>query len=188
MREKFFTTMSELPNFKGKLFLLENYYQNFLKSSGQKTTKTWTGVNLSLSMEDRIQRRIFVKKSHEKETEIHILKLASQGGGFIDIGANVGYFSLMVAHKYPQQKVYSFEPNPNNLKLIKANAELNGLANIKVRDVCLSDSSGTVEFAVPPLNESGWGRMNGSETPLENFTKITSQAITLDQLLSENYH
>ncbi len=182
-----YSSFSNLPNFKGKLFFLEKYYSTFLKGSGYKTTSTWTGVKLSLFLEDRIQRRIYVKKSHEKETEIHMLKFAEKGKCFLDIGANVGYFSLMIAHRFPETKVYSFEPNPNNLKSIKANSKLNNLSNMQIIDLCLSDLPGKVEFAVPPENESGWGRMNGTNTPLENFTKINSQASSLDHLLLEGF-
>lgn len=182
-----FSLFSFTPNFRGKFFLLEHFYQLFLRGTGTLTSRTWTGVKLSLYMEDRIQRRIFIKKSHELETEVHILKLAQNAGGFLDIGANIGYFSLMLAHRFPNMPVYSFEPNPNNLKRIDINAKLNNLSNIKICNLCVSNVPGKVVFAVPPENESGWGRMDTSELPGGIFTKVTSEADTLDNLLSKGF-
>lgn len=181
-----FSALSSVPNFKGKLFLLENYYKHFIKRAGTYQGKTWTGVDLSLLMEDRIQRRIFIKKAHEPETEFHLLKFAENSKCFLDIGANIGYFSMMVAKKFPAVSVYSFEPNPNNLKKIEENRRLNKVENIKIMNMCVSDSPGEVTFAVPPENESGWGRIENEHLPLTNFTKVSARAETLDHLFETN--
>ena len=186
MLNAFYDQMSKLPNFKGKLFLLERYYRSFVKEKTFKT-KTWTGLNLDLYLEDRIQRRIFTKKSHELETEKHILKFAEQASCFIDIGANIGYFSLMLAHKFPELHVIAFEPNPNNIRFLKKNSDLNSLKNLELHEMCLSDKEGVVEFAVPPMNESGWGRIAGTNTPLEGFTKVSAACETLDHLMERGF-
>lgn len=184
MLNTFYDQMAKLPNFKGKLFLLEKYYHSFVKEKSLKTL-TWTGLKLDLYLQDRIQRRIFAKKSHELETERHILKFAKEATCFVDIGANIGYFSLMLAHKFPNLPVISFEPNPNNIHFLKKNIELNQLKNITLNEICLADKVGQVEFAVPPLNESGWGRIGGTSTPLKGFTKVIAKCETLDHMLEQ---
>lgn len=182
MLNAFYDQMSKLPNFKGKLFLLEKYYHSFVREKSMETT-TWTGLALDLYLADRIQRRIFAKKSHELETEKHILKFAKNASSFIDIGANIGYFSLMLAHKFPTLPVIAFEPNPNNVRFLKKNSDLNNLKNLKLFEMCLSDKEGVVEFAVPPMDESGWGRIAGTNTPLEGFKKVSAKCETLDHLM-----
>lgn len=187
MFHKLFSIFSYIPNFYGKLFLLDSFYRAFLRGNEFLTTTTWKGVKLSLFMKDRIQRRIFIKKCHEFETEVQLLKLAEGASGFIDIGANIGYFGLMIAHNFPQIPIYAFEPNLNNLKRIAFNQKLNAITNIKVCNVCISNLSEEVEFALPPLHESGWGHISSPNYQEDNFTKITSQAETLDNLLSKGF-
>lgn len=185
MHKNIFSALSSVPNFKGKLFLLEKYYQAFLKKSGNYSSRTWTGVNMSLAMEDRIQRRIFIKKCHEPETEKHLLQFAEKAKCFLDIGANIGYFSLMLARKNPGLTVFAFEPNPSNLKKIEENVRLNGLNNVMIQNCCLSDSEGEVPFFVPPENESGWGHIGKEGEQPGSFRRTMVQAHTLDQLFEK---
>ncbi|MEE4242462.1 MAG: FkbM family methyltransferase [Desulfopila sp.] len=52
---------------------------------------------------------------------------------FLDIGANIGYFSLLAASKVgPEGKVISFEPDQFNCSLIHMSARENGFNNIDI--------------------------------------------------------
>lgn len=55
------------------------------------------------------------------------------GGGFVDIGANIGavFIPLSVRAKAPVQ-VIAIEPNPNNIQRLTYNAKLNGIGNLTV--------------------------------------------------------
>ncbi|MCK6593739.1 MAG: FkbM family methyltransferase [Bacteriovoracaceae bacterium] len=97
-----------------------------------------------LNINDRIQRRMFVKKSHEPETEIHLKNFLATSKSFLDIGANVGYFTLMAKATNPQIKVFSFEPNPNNVRKIEENISLNQFQDITLSSSCVSDMAGEV--------------------------------------------
>jgi len=55
----------------------------------------------------------------------------------IDIGANIGYFTILMARKC--KHVYSFEPEPNNFKLLVNNIGLNQLLNVNWIDVAITD-------------------------------------------------
>jgi FkbM family methyltransferase len=53
------------------------------------------------------------------------------GTTVVDIGANIGYFSIIGAQKTGSHgKVYAFEPAPDNFRLLTKNAQLSGAANI----------------------------------------------------------
>jgi len=56
----------------------------------------------------------------------------------IDIGANIGYFTILMARKC--KHVYSFEPEPNNFKLLVSNIGLNQLLNVNWIEVAISDN------------------------------------------------
>jgi len=62
---------------------------------------------------------------------------------FFDIGANIGVYSLYVALRHPNIKVFAFEPEFANLHLLKDNIACNNLSNrIGVFSIALSDRVG----------------------------------------------
>lgn len=79
-----------------------------------------------------------------------------------DIGANVGFYSLLAAHlSGPEGKVYAFEPLSRNVDFIRRHAALNRFANIEVFEAAVSDHSGESFFdpgasiATGHLSEAG---------------------------------
>ena len=54
-----------------------------------------------------------------------------EGGCFIDVGAHVGLFTLPAARKVGSGgRVFAFEPDPNNRRLLEANIQRNGFGDI----------------------------------------------------------
>ena len=55
-----------------------------------------------------------------------VLKLLQPGDVFVDVGANIGYFSLLAASRVGARgKVFAFEPDPENFELLQASAAHN---------------------------------------------------------------
>ena len=55
------------------------------------------------------------------------------GMTFVDVGANVGYFSLLAASRVgPAGSVYAFEPSQIDVKLLHLSRLLNGFENVEV--------------------------------------------------------
>lgn len=73
-----------------------------------------------------------------------VLSLLRPGDVFVDVGANIGYFSVLAASVVGAQgAVFAFEPDPDNYRLLWANAELNGLEHcITAVAAALSDVEG----------------------------------------------
>jgi FkbM family methyltransferase len=60
-----------------------------------------------------------------------------------DIGANIGYFSLISGRQVGEKgKVFAFEPAPKNFSLIRMNIEVNGFSNIIPVAKAVSNCSG----------------------------------------------
>jgi len=72
----------------------------------------------------------------------------SQNGNInvLDIGANVGYFSLYIMMRFPNSKIFSFEPFPDTYKRLSENLENNRAENIKAFPYAISDFNGTADF------------------------------------------
>ncbi len=57
----------------------------------------------------------------EREEGALLLSLASPGCRFLDVGANVGYFSALMARAVPDAVIIAIEPEPRNLGLLRLN-------------------------------------------------------------------
>jgi FkbM family methyltransferase len=96
-------------------------------------------------------------------THISFLRKHLQGGTFLDVGANIGLVSLLVADKV--QQAILFEPNPAAVERARENLRLNNL-NFEIVAEALSDTDGTVEF-------ENAGTMSSCNRTVDGFT--TSQ-------------
>ncbi len=75
--------------------------------------------------------------------DILFLRAHMGQGTLIDVGANVGLVTLLLADRV--QHAVLFEPNPMAAERARANLELNGL-RFEVHEIALSDTTGTVDF------------------------------------------
>ncbi|PDT47340.1 hypothetical protein CO661_14250 [Sinorhizobium fredii] len=99
----------------------------------------------------------------------------------VDIGANIGVYSIFTADLPRVQKVHAFEPAPDSLALLKKNISLQPSASkVKAYDVALSDHAGEVKFnIISPM--SGANGIAEDDKP-GNF--ITVRAKSLDEMLT----
>jgi FkbM family methyltransferase len=85
------------------------------------------------------------------------------GDTFFDIGANVGYYSLLASRVVgPSGRVIAFEPLLDNLEYLSRHVRLNQLTNTDVLGVACSDSTGIVTFARGANGALGRIAENGS--------------------------
>lgn len=91
-----------------------------------------------------VSRRIREEGIWEPFETSLVLSLLRPGDVFVDVGANIGYFSVLAASVVGAQgAVFAFEPDPDNYRLLRANAELNGLEHcITAVEAALSDVEG----------------------------------------------
>jgi FkbM family methyltransferase len=91
---------------------------------------------------------------YEHETSTAVLRIIRPGDTFLDIGANVGYFSLLVAKLVGAEgRVVSFEPNPRNCAALAAAAARNQL-DIVIEQVAVAEHNGTALFCDLGENDS----------------------------------
>lgn len=89
---------------------------------------------------------------HEEGVEAVIRRTLREGAVFVDVGANIGYYTRVAAGLVGERgAVHAFEPMPAALRLLRANTR--GLANVRVHELAVGDRSGEVEFFVNPAGE-----------------------------------
>ena len=100
---------------------------------------------------------------------------------FIDIGANLGVFTLRFAKMLKKGKVISFEPNPKIHDLLLRSIHLNGLSNVvDIYNLGASDQNFECFLSVPKNHAGGASLCESSDN--EDGYKITAKVV--DDLLS----
>ena len=78
--------------------------------------------HLWMSRRDEVMRPYMLRTgTWEREEGALLLSLVTPGCRFLDIGANVGYFSVLVGSAAPGVTVDSVEPNPDNVRALRFN-------------------------------------------------------------------
>lgn len=78
-----------------------------------------------------------------EKAEIKILRnLLKPGMTFVDIGANVGIYSVLASRLVGDGgKIYAFEPEPRNFELLKENLVLNGISNVHLANLAVGNNN-----------------------------------------------
>lgn len=107
----------------------------------------------------------------------------------LDIGANIGLYSLLAAAKSPSSKIYSFEPNPINATKLRRNIALNQFTNIKLVEKAVGENKSTITFTVPlEATATAVSSTNEAFTRLwhKDVKNIEVAQIALDDFVAEN--
>jgi FkbM family methyltransferase len=115
--------------------------------------------------------------SYEYEMQMRLCRALKAGDTFYDIGANVGFYTLLAASRIEPGNVYAFEPDPANVKFLRRHLELNQVPNARVFDVAIADHNGETSFEQAPHRAMGRLSAQGS---------LVVRARTLDGLISED--
>ena len=85
------------------------------------------------------------KKYESKEANIIKLLLINKKV-FIDVGANFGWYSLVLSKQFPKSEIHSFEPISTTFNYFKKNIEINKCKNIVINNVGLSNENKKILF------------------------------------------
>lgn len=114
---------------------------------------------------------------YEKGEEVVIRRLVSKGQAVVDIGANVGWYSTLLADLVGHEgRVYAFEPAPAALRTLRLTAHR--YPQLVVMDLALSDRRGSAVLHIP----SHLGNASLREVP-GTVTTHVCDTITLDEFL-----
>ena len=162
-----------------RLALREKYLADELRN-----VKIDYGLKMDLKPSDNwTDMRVYfnLKEPHIKRA---ISKYVKEGDTLIDVGAHIGYFSLLMAYfGGPSCRLYSFEPNPEVFTRLVQNVR-NNTYNERVITVsaALSDEMGTKTFFVDDAG-SNLGTFKPANDRKGKWLEI--DVTTLDNIISE---
>lgn len=115
----------------------------------------------------------------------YLAKIVQPGDVCLDIGANFGYFSLLMsALTGDKGKAIAFEPTPHIAALLRGTGNSNS-PGFSVAEVALADKSGKMTFHVPDGNFGDASLLQRSDREAIGNTNIQVNVITLDEYLEQ---
>jgi FkbM family methyltransferase len=89
-----------------------------------------------------------VRSGRVNGTRIEILaRLLSRDSVIVDVGANIGFYTIGLAVRLPAARVYAFEPIPSNLMRLRENIEANALGSrVRVIEIALGAAPGVLHL------------------------------------------
>lgn len=124
------------------------------------TASTRFGAQMHLDTRDIIQRYLYIFGTWEPHISNWISRRLKPGDLFIDIGANVGYYSLLAAHLVGAEgRVIAIEPSPSIRAKLQNNIDLNSYRNIDVLGYAISSERGKIPFYMGPPESIGMSSM-----------------------------
>lgn len=153
--DKLYRLIKNLPNYikyfiNGPCIMFINiclYYIGITKIRYYE--KKVNNYKLLLDLHDKgISRELMNNGTREKEHIYFLTRLLTEGMVVLDIGANIGYYSVMLGKLVGENgKVYALEPSLNNFKLLNINIMLNDMVNIvESFNIGVSNTTGFADF------------------------------------------
>jgi len=122
----------------------------------------------------------------EENEIVFIKKFIKKGDVLIDIGSNIGLFSLHASKIVGDTgKVFAIEPTPITFKRLVENINLNQFNNIKTFNIGLSNKRETLRFNISNDGHDAWNSF-ADLFELENSTSVEIEVNTIDNLIKEN--
>ncbi len=103
--------------------------------------------------------------------------IISKNDTVLDIGANVGIFSLYSASKAPEGKIIAFEPIQELVHQIKNVAQINDFKNIDIVDCAVGDNDGSISLMYSSDN------FGGASKVLESGEQTEVKMVTIDSFV-----
>lgn len=136
-----------------------------------------------MSAGDRVIRPFIHKNGVWEREEGNLLRsLMRPGCRFLDIGANVGYFSLFAARHAPGGTIDSVEPLPSNVDVLRFNLWTNDVA-ARVWPLALTAGDREVSMSVAPTN-FGDARTSGISAEADDLFDLVVPAAPGDELFA----
>jgi FkbM family methyltransferase len=149
-----------------------------------KLKQAWISTcQLVVAVNGDVGREIYYRGKYEPN-ETEFLKSALRENDIcFDIGANIGYYTTLLATCARKGMVYAFEPDLFNFALLNVNVKINRLDNVILNQVAVGEESGESQFVV--ADDHAFSSLkNTARTEIQEIVDVP--IITLDEYVRRN--
>ena len=180
MKEKFINILLNSSLVRSSLVISLG---RFVRSLSKSNIVEIEGRKMFTQNNDGLALSIF--KIYEPNQTKIVKKYVHEGDVVIDVGAHVGYYTLLMAQLVGKNgKVYSFEPDPVNFELLKKSVEINGFENVVLIQKAVSDTTEKIKLFLGD-NDSAINRIYDAKLG-DAKKSIDVESITIDEYFKEN--
>jgi FkbM family methyltransferase len=166
---------SPLP--RGKVRAVRMFNPYFSRLEPMELTVVHNSITMDLDLREFVQQFIYYNL-WEPDVRNTLLSVLRPGMTFLDIGANVGYYTLLAAYAVGSTgTVHAFEANPQVFETLRGNVQRNGFKRTSLNNVALTNVIGQVTFCIDELNP---GSSSLSGKGFVKAAQISVPGITLD--------
>lgn len=164
-----------------RLPILKRFLNSFLRRilftiNKDKFIYTYKKSKFILNIRDSIDREFFMNGYYENE-QIKILsnKIREYSiNFFIDIGSNIGIYSILMANQFSNLEIHAFEPHKDAFSRLRNNINLNKLSNkVNIYQYALSNKAGT--SFLETKNRFKISQSGGAKISSKGDTKIRNE-------------
>ncbi len=153
-------------------------------------------IRLCTQGDDGVSNEVFWKgwDGYEPETSPIFYKLATRSNVIFDVGAHVGYYSLLAGLANPASRVFAFEPLPRAVRRFRENLRVNEIDNLELIESAVGAETGEASFYCHPETSSSIPSSSGLSKEFFELPyyandgvspRMTVQVIRMDDFVEE---
>jgi len=132
---------------------------------------------------DHAHAGLIVRGTLEPPVQEALRRLLAPGAVFFDVGANIGFFTILGARLVgPQGRVVAFEPVPACARAVARNIELNGFGQAEIREQAVGARSGSARLLV--VGEASWSHLASTGRHADVREEIDVAVVSIDELVA----
>ena len=141
--------------------------------------------NLKFNLDKKDSLGLSIFGIYEEFETDFLIKKVKPGAVVVDAGANIGYYTVIFSKLAGEGgKVFAFEPDPENFRILKSNIELNECKNVVLEQKALSNENGKIKLY---LNEDNRGDHRIYDSG-DSRGSVEIEAMRLDDVLGPAAH
>jgi FkbM family methyltransferase len=132
---------------------------------------------------DHAHAGLIVRGTLEPPVQEALRRLLAPGDVFYDVGANVGFFTILGARLVgPEGRVVAFEPVPACARAVARNIALNDFAHAEIREEAVGAASGRAPLLV--VGEASWSHLASTGRHADVRAEIDVAVASIDELVA----
>ncbi len=142
-------------------------------------TKWYNDTTLEFAGPSELGRQIFVDQSFDPNEFWFLGQILEKGQTFVDVGANVGVYSLFAARQVGASgQVIAFEPSRRESRSLLRNMDINRISNVALHAFAIGEKSGTETLYIADAEYNGHNSLKG----LSLSTTLPTVRFTTDRV------